>query len=93
MWHSIIAGARGIIYFNHSFEGPNPSHHVLRDPPYAAVREVVRSTNQLITQLAPVLNAPFADGFATADPSVRVMAKFHEKVLRAAGQANNQQYH
>lgn len=78
VWHSIIAGARGIFYFNHSFGGPNPSHHSLRDPPYAGVRAVVKSTNQLIRQLAPVLNAPFADGFVSASPSVRVMAKFHE---------------
>jgi hypothetical protein len=78
VWHSIIAGARGIVYFNHSFGGPNPSHQALRDAPYAAVRAVVRSTNRLITQLAPVLNAPFADGFATADPSVRIMTKFHQ---------------
>ncbi|WP_271601011.1 hypothetical protein [Bradyrhizobium sp. CCBAU 45384] len=78
VWHSIIAGARGIIYFNHSFSGPHPSQHALRDPPYAAVRTIVRSTNQLITQLAPVLNAPFADGFATADASIRTMTKFHQ---------------
>jgi hypothetical protein len=78
VWHSIIAGARGIIYFNHSFGGPDLSHHALRDPPYAAVRAVVRSTNQLITQLAPVLNAPFADGFATTDASVRTMTKFYQ---------------
>ncbi len=78
VWHSIIAGARGIIYFNHSFNGPNPSHHVLRDRAYASVRAVVSSTNHLIIQLAPVLNAPFADAFATADPSVRIMTKFHQ---------------
>ena len=90
VWHSIIAGARGIIYFNHSFNGPNPSHHVLRDPAYAAVRAVVRSTNQLITQLAPVLNATFADGFATADPSVRTMTKFHQdKCFVFAGSKEN----
>ncbi len=90
VWHSIIAGARGIIYFNHSFGGPNPSHHVLRDPAYAAVRAVVRSTNQLITQLAPVLNAPFADGFVTADPSVRTMTKFHQdKYFVFAGSKEN----
>ena len=90
VWHSIIAGARGIIYFNHSFNGPNPSHHVLRDPAYAAVRAFVRSTNQLITQLAPVLNAPFADGFATADPSVRTMTKFHQdKYFVFAGSTEN----
>jgi hypothetical protein len=90
VWHSIIAGARGIIYFNHSFGGPNLSHHALRDPPYAAVRAVVRSTNQLITQLAPVLNAPFADGFTTADPSVRTMTKFHQgKYFVFAGSKEN----
>src|SRR5262249_24414842 len=62
----------------------------LRDPPYAAVRAVVRSTNQLITQLAPVLNAPFADGFATADPSVRIMTKFHQdKYFIFAGSKEN----
>jgi hypothetical protein len=77
VWHSIIAGARGIIYFNHSFGGPNQSQHCLREPAYAAVRAAVKSTNQLITQLAPVLNAPFADGFVIGSPSVRTMAKFH----------------
>jgi hypothetical protein len=90
VWHSIIAGARGIIYFNHSFGGPNPSHHVVRDPAYAAVRAVVRSTNQLITQLAPVLNAPFADGVVTADLSVRTMTKFHQdKYFVFAGSKEN----
>ena len=37
-------------------------------------------TNALIKQLAPVLNAPFDDGFVTASPSVRVMAKFYDGV-------------
>jgi hypothetical protein len=78
VWHSIIAGARGIIYFNHSFGGPNQSQHCLREPAYAAVRAAVKDTNQLITQLAPVLNAPFAEGFISTNPSVRAMAKFHE---------------
>jgi hypothetical protein len=90
VWHSLIAGARGIIYFNHSFGGPNPSQHCLREPAYAAVRAAVRSTNHLITQLAPVLNAPFADGFVSADPSVRTMAKFyHSKYYVFAGSKEN----
>jgi hypothetical protein len=58
VWQSLIAGARGIIYFNHSIGGPNPSQHVLRDPAYAAVRDAVRTTNRQITDLAPVLNGP-----------------------------------
>jgi hypothetical protein len=90
VWHSIIAGARGIIYFNHSFGGPNTTQHCLREPEYAAVRAAVRRTNQLITQLAPELNAPFADGFVSASPSVRTMAKFHEsKYYVFAGSKEN----
>jgi hypothetical protein len=78
VWHSIIAGARGIVYFNHSFGGPNDSEHVLRDPAYAAQRTAVDSTNALIEQLAPVLNSPFDDAFVTVSPTVRVMAKFSD---------------
>jgi hypothetical protein len=90
VWHSIIAGARGIIYFNNSFGGPNPSQHCLREPAYAAVRAAVKTTNQLITQLAPVLNAPFADDFLSAGPSVRAVAKFHEsKYYVFAGSKEN----
>ena len=90
VWHSIIAGARGIIYFNHSFGGPNTTQHCLREPEYAAVRAAVRRTNQLIAQLAPELNAPFADGFVSASPSVRTMAKFHEsKYYVFAGSKEN----
>jgi hypothetical protein len=90
VWHSIIAGARGIIYFNHSFGGPNQSQHCLREPAYAAVRAAVKNTNQLVTQLAPVLNAPFADGFVSAGPSVRTMAKSHDnKYYVFAGSKEN----
>jgi hypothetical protein len=90
VWHSIIAGARGIIYFNHSFGGPNQSQHCLREPAYAAVRAAVKSTNQLIMRLAAALNAPFADGFVSASPSVRAMAKFHEsKYYVFAGSREN----
>jgi hypothetical protein len=90
VWHSIIAGAQAIIYFNHSFGGPNQTQHCLRDPTYAAVRAAVKSTNQLVTQLAPVLNTPFADGFVTASLSVRAMAKFHEsKYYVFAGNKEN----
>ena len=90
VWHSIIAGARGIIYFNHSFGGPNQSQHCLRESAYAAVRATVKSTNELVTALAPVINAPFADGFVSAGPSVRTMAKFHDsKYYVFAGSKEN----
>src|SRR4029077_9508394 len=78
VWHSIIAGARGIIYFNHSFGGPDQTQHALRDPDYAAQRAAVTETDALIDQLAPVLNAPFDDAFVTVGPTVRVMAKLYD---------------
>ena len=66
VWHSLIAGARGVIYFNHSFGGPDQTQHALRDPAYAAERAAVDHTDALITQLAPVLNSPFDDGYVSA---------------------------
>jgi hypothetical protein len=78
VWHSIIAGARGIIYFNHSFGGPNQSQHCLREMAYSSVRREVKTTNQLITQLAAVLNAPFDDAFVRVNSSIRVMTKFYD---------------
>ena len=58
VWQSVIAGARGVIYFNHTFGGPNQTQHALRDPAYAAIRTAVAATNRQIAGLAPVLNAP-----------------------------------
>ena len=59
VWHSLIAGARGITYFNHSFGGRCQTQHALREPCYASVRATVKATNKQIKSLAPVLNAPF----------------------------------
>jgi hypothetical protein len=63
-WHSLIAGARGIIYFQHSFGGSCITHHVLRDTSgcYSAVQDQVRTLDAQIKQLAPVLNAPIVTG-------------------------------
>jgi hypothetical protein len=76
VWHSLIAGARGVIYFNHSFGGPCISHHALREPCYASVRAEVANTNARVTRLAPALNAPFADGLVSTTAPVEHMAKY-----------------
>jgi hypothetical protein len=65
VWHSIIAGARGIVYFNHSFGGDCRSDDVLGAGCDPAMAPAVAALNRQVTELAPVLNAPFADGFAT----------------------------
>jgi hypothetical protein len=76
-WNGLIHGARGVIYFNHSFGGPAPTQHALREPAYAAVRSVVTKTNALIRRLAPVLNAPFADRLASTTGAIDTMAKYY----------------
>jgi hypothetical protein len=75
VWHSIVAGARGILYFNHSFGGSCPTASVLRARCDPEMTPAVTELNSQITELAPVLNAPFADGYVTAKGPAKVMAK------------------
>jgi hypothetical protein len=76
VWSGIIHGARGVVYFNHSFGGPAPTQHALRGRAYAAVRAEVARTNARIRGLAPVLNAPFADGLVSTTSPIDTMAKY-----------------
>jgi hypothetical protein len=77
VWHSIIAGARGIIYFDHQFGGPCRDRVLRRPYCYPENRAMVKSVNQQIKELAPVLNAPFVDGLLTTTEPVRAMVKWH----------------
>lgn len=77
VWQSLIAGARGIIYFNHSFGGSCITDNVLRDRCYSKMRAVVTSLNRKIKSFAPVLNAPFADNVVTASPGVNISTKWY----------------
>jgi hypothetical protein len=88
VWSSIIHGARGVIYFNHSFGGKCISQHVLRDGCGSGVRPAVTEVNNQITSLAPVLNAPFLDGVTTTESAVDHMTKVHDgQVYIFAGSA------
>jgi len=90
VWHSLIAGARGVIYFNHSFGGPCPSQHVLREGCYAAMRASVSSLNAQIRSLAPALNAPSVVSGWTSSPTTRAMLKAYRGDLYLfAGAAEN----
>ena len=73
---SIINGARGIMYFNHSFAGSCTSHHVLREPCAAPVRAAVTEVNAHVKGLAPVLNAPTVEGLVTTSSKVETMTKY-----------------
>jgi hypothetical protein len=76
-WHEIIAGARGILYFNHNFGGSCPTYSILRNtcPQSVAATSAVKVTNRQITQLAPVLNAATADRYITTSRNIRALAK------------------
>lgn len=78
VWSSIINGARGIIYFAHNFGGPCLSYNLFRDRCGDAIRGEVSAVNNQITSLAPVLNAPFVDGFAKTDGPVDAATKYHD---------------
>lgn len=80
VWSSLIHGARGIIYFNHSFEGECPSQHVLRDCG-TELRDDVGAINEEIAQLSEVLNADFLDGALKVGGAVEATTKFHEEDL------------
>ena len=61
IWSSLIHGARGIIYFNHTFTGPAISDNNVEDPYYQTVQPgqtvsiytQIQNTDALIQQLAP----------------------------------------
>ena len=91
VWHSLIAGARGIVYFNHSFGGPCPSHHALREPCYTNVRATVKSVNEQIKALASVLNSPTVSSHFLVSASVKAMMKWDGNNFYVfAGSARNE---
>ena len=94
VWSSLIHGARGIIYFNHSFGGDCQTQHILRDACGEEVRPWVTAVNRQITGLAPVLNAPFLDGALAHAPGVDAAVKVHGNdlyVFAGSAQAYSQE--
>ena len=81
VWQSLIAGARGIVYFNHSFGGPHQTQQILRDGAvagsfYASIRSQVTATNRRIKALAPVLNSPTVRSGWSQGPGTTAMVKW-----------------
>jgi len=76
VWHSLIAGARGIEYFDHNFGPGTPGSTILGDG-YSDTRAVLKDTNALIKQLAPVLNADTVVDPVTGS-GIRALTKWHD---------------
>jgi hypothetical protein len=74
VWHQMIAGARGLVWFEHSFGGPCAGdHHTIRTN-CEGTRPMVISLDQELKTYAPVLNAPnvTSDWSVTGDVSAAV---------------------
>ena len=74
VWHSIIAGARGIIYFDHNF-GPGTPGATITNNGYPDTRAMMKSVNAQITALAPVLNSPTITSGVSASGPIRWLGK------------------
>ncbi|MDR3659102.1 MAG: hypothetical protein P4L86_01575, partial [Mycobacterium sp.] len=89
MWSSIIHGARGIVYFNHSFSGPQQGDNNFENPYYTTtgITPQAEATDALIKSLAAVLNDDTALHYVTANPApstfggIETMAKYHDGVF------------
>jgi hypothetical protein len=79
VWHSLIAGARGIFYFDHNF-GPGTPGSTILEEGYEDNRIAASRVNAQIRALAPVLNAPFVisrhSATDTMDGTVRYTVKW-----------------
>jgi hypothetical protein len=73
VWHSMIAGARGIIYFPFTFGTDCQEFRILASnithtdgsSCFATIQTAVKDVDAQLQQLAPVLNDDFADGYVT----------------------------
>jgi hypothetical protein len=97
VWHMLIAGARGIIYFQHDFSAPCDTHHALRETGsacYGATITAVTALDAQIKSLATVLNSPFVTSRHSASRSVEHMVKWDGRhfyvfiAARTGGQAS-----
>jgi hypothetical protein len=80
VWHQIIAGARGVAYFDHNFGTDNGVHcgSTLLSGCYPGIYAMQKATNAQIRDLAPVLNSPFVtSGHSLTGAATRRMVKWH----------------
>ena len=83
VWSSIIHGARGVIYFNHSFTGACTGDNNLESSCYATIAAQMKTTDATIASQAAALNDRTALGYVTATPTasnfagIETLTKYH----------------
>jgi hypothetical protein len=80
VWNAIIAGARGVEYFDQYSNITNASYTGSGHYPPGAMYNAVKATDASIAALAPVINAPFANGYVqtTPDTAISTMTKYFD---------------
>lgn len=78
VWNAVIAGARGVEYFDQYSDINDQSYTGNGHYPAGAMYNAVKDTDARIIALAPVINAPFADGYVSVGASMSVMAKYFD---------------
>lgn len=78
VWNALIAGARGVEYFDQYSDITDSSYTGAGHYPPGAMYDAVKDTDARITALAPVINAPFANGYVSVSPDMSVMAKYFD---------------
>jgi hypothetical protein len=72
VWSAIVHGARLIPYFGTTSDDDNTATFgfstTIQDGQTVSNFTQAAATNALVTELAPVINAPFAEGYFTVDP-------------------------
>jgi hypothetical protein len=76
VWNAIIAGARGVEYFDQYSDITDVSYTGAGHYPPGAMYNAIKATDARIAALAPVINAPFANGYVKTSPDMSVMAKY-----------------
>jgi chitodextrinase len=77
VWNAIIAGARGVQYFDQYGTIDNPTYTGNGNYAAGAMYNAVKNTNAQIDTLAPVINSPFANGYVTSSGSMSIMTKYY----------------
>ena len=93
VWQAIIAGARGVQYFDQYGTITNQSYTGNGNYAAGAMYNAISAVNAQLAALAAVINAPFANGYVSATGAVNVMAKYASGVFwvfAAANQATSQ---
>lgn len=76
VWNAVIAGARGIQYFDQNGNIDEPAYDGAGHYAPGAMYNAIKAVNRRVAALTNVINAPTAKGYVTATGNVSLLAKY-----------------